>query len=104
MKTLKHFHFRQNAALPTLDGEITEYFRCAERVSKITVTGKLPQFEIFDLEKVGQCQRVRHDAIRWQIMKSTNFMFCTFTLAITVFEILTYEIFDLEKLCQGQRG
>ena len=103
METLKHFHFRQNAALPTPNGEIIGYFRCAERVSKITVTGKLQPFDIFDLEKVGQCERVRNDAIRWQILKFTNVMFCTFVLALTVFEILTFEIFDLEKLSQGQR-
>ena len=60
METSKHFHFWQNAALPTPDGEMTRYFRCAERVSKITVSGKLPPFEKFDLEKLDQGQRVQH--------------------------------------------
>ena len=102
MKTLKHIHFWQNAALLTPDGEITRYFRWSERVSKIIATGKLPPFEIFDLE-VGQCQRVRNDAIRWHILKSTNVMFCTCALALTILEIVTLEIFYLETLGQGQR-
>ena len=64
METLKHFHFRLNAAIRTPDGKITRYFLCAERVSKITVTGKLPPFEIFYFDKVDKSQRVRNDAIR----------------------------------------
>ena len=36
-------------------------------------------------------------------MKSTNVISCIFALALTVFEILTFEIFDLEKVGQGHR-
>ena len=34
-------------------------------------------------------------------MKSTNVISCSFALALTVFEILTFQIFDLEKVRQG---
>ena len=45
---------------------------------------------------------VRNDTIRYQILKSTNIISCSFALALTVFEILTFEKFDLEKVGQGQ--
>ena len=45
----------------------------------------------------------RNDAIRWQILKFANVMLCTFALALIVFKILTFEIFDVEKLGKGQR-
>ena len=35
---------------------------------------------------------IRNDANRWQILKSTNVMFCTSALALTVFEILTDDV------------
>ena len=35
------------------------------------------------------------------MLKSTNVISYSFALALTVFEILTFEIFDLEKVGQG---
>ena len=36
-------------------------------------------------------------------MKSTHVISCSFALALTVFEILTFEIYDLEKVGEGER-
>ena len=41
------------------------------------------------------------DAIRWQISKSIKVVSRIFALALTVNEILTFEIFGLEKVGQG---
>ena len=52
--------------------------------------------EIFDLEKLGQVQRVQHrnDTIRWQMLKSINAISCSFALAFTVLKILTFEVWS----------
>ena len=38
-----------------------------------------------------------NEAIRWQISKSTTIVLCIFTPALTISEILTFHIFDLQK-------
>ena len=46
---------------------------------------------------------IRSDAITWRIstyLKVIDFIFMWF---LTVFEILTFQIFDLENVSQGQR-
>ena len=39
-------------------------------------------------------------SIRWQISKSIKVVFDIFALTLTVFQILTFEIFDLEKVTE----
>ena len=52
------------------------------------------------LKELDQAARFKAD---YRTLKFTNIMFCTIMLALTVFEILTFEIFYLEKLGQDQR-
>ena len=44
-----------------------------------------------------------NSAIQWQISKSINTISHIFILEVIVSEILTIEIFELEKLAQGRR-
>ena len=44
---------------------------------------------------------IQDSPVRWQISTCINFIFGHFSLALTVFEILIFEIFDLEKVGQG---
>ena len=40
----------------------------------------------------SKCTTFRNDAIQWQMLKSINITSCSFALAFTVFEILTFEV------------
>ena len=42
-------------------------------------------------------------AIRWQISTCIKVTGCIFALDLTISEILTYKMFDLENLGQGHR-
>ena len=48
---------------------------------------------------------IRNGSNRWQISTCIQVIpehvSLAYSLALTVFEILTFEIFDLEKVCQG---
>ena len=44
---------------------------------------------------------IRNDPVRWQISTCKNFRLEQFSRALTVFEILTFERVDLEKVGQG---
>ena len=46
---------------------------------------------------------MRNEAIRCQISTSTKVAVSIFALLLTVFEILTFQMFDLENLGQGHR-
>ena len=63
------------------------------------------QLESLTLKIYGKIMEyiIRNDLVRWQISTCINFIFEHFPLALTVFEILTFEIFDLKKLGQGER-
>ena len=52
----------------------------------------------FDLENLGKGHGVQHSIC--QISTCINFILDRFSLALTVFEILTFEIFDLETVGQ----
>ena len=45
---------------------------------------------------------IHNDAIRWQKSKSIKVILCIFSLALTIFEVLTFGIFYLENLGQRQ--
>ena len=45
----------------------------------------------------------RNDAIQWQISKSTNDVSCIYALVLTVSEMLTFQVFDHQKLSQSHR-
>ena len=43
----------------------------------------------------------RNDAIRWQISKSIKVVRSIFALALTFSEMLTFQMFNLQKVGQG---
>ena len=49
----------------------------------------------FSFENLG---KGRNDAIQWRISTSIQVIPCIYTPALTVFEILTIQLFDLENL------
>ena len=44
---------------------------------------------------------MRNDPVRWQISTCINFILEHFSLDLSVFEILKFAIFELEKVGQG---
>ena len=46
---------------------------------------------------------IRNNAIRWRISTSVKVIARIFTLALAVFEIWTFQMFDFESLGQGHR-
>ena len=44
---------------------------------------------------------IRNGAIRWQISKSVKDIKHIFVLGFTTSELLAFQMFDLENLCQG---
>ena len=48
--------------------------------------------------------KLRNDVIRWQISTVIKVETRIFTLTLTVFEILMYQMFDHESLEQGNRA
>ena len=61
------------------------------------------QWESLTLKIYGKMteDNIRNGPIRWQISICINFIHEHFALALTVFQILILEIFDLEKVGQG---
>ena len=57
------------------------------------------QLESLILKMQGKIMEysIRNGPVRWQISTCINFILDNFSLALTVFEILTFEIFDLVK-------
>ena len=57
------------------------------------------QLENFTFKIYGNVTEynIRNGPVRWQISACINFILEHLSLALTVFDILTFEIFDLEK-------
>ena len=47
---------------------------------------------------------IRNDAIRLQILKCINTIRCITALALTVVDILVFQMLDLQKVGQGHRA
>ena len=62
--------------------------------------GQLKSFTLKIYGKITE-DNIRNGPVRWQISTCMNFMLEHFSLAVTVFEIFIFEIFDLEKVGQG---
>ena len=74
---------------------------CKSHSTHFYVVSKILTFECLTLKIKVIKYNTRSDAMRWQMPTCLRVIASIFTLALTVSEILRFEMFDLENLGHG---
>ena len=87
----------------TIRWQISKYTKAACIFTLALTNSDVNVSNLFTFKKSANVSELnlRSEAIRWQISKSTKVVPCICTLALTISDMLTFQIFYLRKLGQG---